>query len=105
MTDSEITALVREYVEEKGKEMEQKQRLPNCLIKEVMEMDAEELTCFLKWLLCRYCLVEKEAVEAKYQEAKERYFNPDDEIEKTMYGGRMSMLEYLFPEIAKEVEG
>lgn len=86
MNNETITVLAREYAEEG-------------IYVQIVEDDAAE---FLRWLLRRYCLVEKVAVEAKYQEAKERYFNPDDEIEKTMYGGRMSMLEYLFPEFAKE---
>lgn len=59
MSESEITALAREYAEEKGRRMEREQSLPNCLIKEVMEMDAEELTKFLQWLLRRFCIVEK----------------------------------------------
>lgn len=59
----------------------------------------------LTWLSERHCIVEKAEINTRYEEAKERYFNPEDEIEKTMYGGRMSLLEYLFPEITKEVEG
>lgn len=62
MNKEEITALASEYAEEKGKKMEREQGLPNCLLKEVMGMDVEELINFLQWLLRRYCLVEKEAV-------------------------------------------
>ena len=104
INEDQITALAREYAEECAKGFAPID-MPNCLKNEatgILVCNAEDM---LKWLLRRYCLVEKKDVEAKYQEAKERYFNPDDEIEKTMYGGRMSMLEYLFPEIAKEVEG
>lgn len=93
MIDPEITSLAREYAEELCPD--------NKLNREMIELDC---LGFLDRVLKKYCLVEKRDVEAKYQEAKERYFNPDDEIEKTMYGERMSMLEYLFPEIAKEVE-
>lgn len=101
MDNDQITALAREYAEEiypheDGEDLGQMSFLRNNAIKHISST--------LKMLLRRYCLVEKKDVEAKYQEAKERYFNSDDEIEKTMYGGRMSMLEYLFPEIAKEVE-
>lgn len=99
MTPNQITALAREYAES---------RYPEAKTDEddfLYDSAVYVMEDNLRWLLRRFCLVEKKDVEAKYQEAKERYFNPDDEIEKTMYGGRMSMLEYLFPEIAKEVEG
>lgn len=99
-----ITDLAREYAEEtvKGTAVE---NLPDGFKENVIQRNADHFEKHLCWLLRRFYLVEKKEIEAKYQEAKERYFNPDDEIEKTMYGGRMSMLEYLFPEIAKEVEG
>lgn len=99
MTPNQITALAREYAES---------RYPEAKTDEddfLYDSAVYVMEDNLRWLLRRFCLVEKKDVEAKYQEAKERYFNPDDEIEKTMYGGRMSMLEFLFPEIAKEVEG
>lgn len=99
MTPDQITALAREYAES---------RYPEAKTDEddfLYDSAVYVMEDNLRWLLRRFCLVEKKDVEAKYQEAKERYFNPDDEIEKTMYGGRMSMLEYLFPEITKEVEG
>lgn len=98
MTESKITALAREYAES---------RYPEAKTDEddfLYDSAVYVMEDNLRWLLRRFCLVEKKDVETKYQEAKERYFNPDDEIEKTMYGGRMSLLEYLFPEIAKEVE-
>lgn len=93
MIDDQLTALAREYAEELSPD--------NKVAREMIELDC---LGFLDRVLNSYCLVEKKDVEAKYQEAKERYFNPDDEIEKTMYGGRMSMLEYLFPDRGKEVE-
>lgn len=71
MTDSEITALAREYAEELCPD--------NKLNREMIELDC---LGFLDRVLNSYCLVKKKDVEAKYQEAKERYFNPDDEIEK-----------------------
>lgn len=100
--NDQLTDLAREYAEEiypheEGEDLGQMEFLRTSATKHIESS--------LKMLTRRYCLVEKKDVEAKYQEAKERYFNPDDEIEKTMYGGRMSMLEYLFPEITKEVEG
>lgn len=98
MTDHEITALACEYAEE---------IYPN-LSDKIISLRTQEIKNaerLIRFLLRRYALVEKADVEAKYKEAKERYLNPDEEVEKTMYGGRMSLLEYLFPEIAKEVEG
>lgn len=103
MNEDQITALAREYAEEYTKK--KYPNVPGYVRERIVEGRLEHMEDFIPWLLRRYCLVEKKDVEAKYQEAKERYFNPDDEIEKTMYGGRMSMLEYLFPEITKEVEG
>lgn len=97
MDDDKITALAREYAEEI--------RPYNDKTAPLSILDIREGERLIRFLLRRYCLVEKKDVEAKYQEAKERYFNPDDETEKTMYGRRMSMLESLFPEIKKEVEG
>lgn len=97
MTDKEITALALEYANATPKIAD----LKTPYFREYEKAYAD----MLRFLLRRFCLVEKKDVEAKYKEAKERYFNPDDEMEKTMYGGRMSLLEYLFPEIAKEMEG
>lgn len=89
MTDDQITALAREYAE----------------FTDLSPADKKNVSAicenFLKYTLRRYCLVDKKDIETKYQEAKERYLNPDDEIEKTMYGGRMSLLEYLCHEIGK----
>lgn len=60
MNDDQITALAREYAEEvyrnAHKEMEV---LPNCLSNEAINMFAEDMESKLKWLLRRYCLVEK----------------------------------------------
>lgn len=107
MDEKTIAALAREYAEEKGNVMEQKQSLPNCLIKEVVEMDATELTCFLQWLSRRYCLVEKSAV-------REEWVGLENQGEISMemklmsgvlaVGGQMSILQRLFPDVAKEVE-
>lgn len=92
MSEKEIPALAREYAE----------------FTDMSPVDKKNISticeCFLKYTLRRFCLVEKKVIEEKYQEAKGRYFNPDDEIEKTMYGGRMSLLEYLFPDLGKEVK-
>lgn len=89
MTVEQITDLAREYIKCCGYGLQ------------INPYTVEEVICFL---LHRYLLVEKEAVMRMYQDAKKRYFNPDDEVEKAMYGGRMSLLEYLFPDITKDAE-
>lgn len=106
MTDREITALAREYAEEKGRKMEMEQNLPNCLIKEVMEMDAQELTNFLQWLLRRFCLVEKDKVREAYKDAQKDQHNSERDFALTLAGrNRSAVLIDIFPEIGKEVEG
>lgn len=102
----EITALVREYAQNKGKEMEEKESLPNCLIKEVVEMDARELTHFLTWLRRRYALVGKERVRKLLKEhSKENRGTDKGSREWFFYNGRLDLLKSLFPEIGKEAEG
>lgn len=88
MTNDQITALAREYAE----------------FTDMSPVDKKNISaiceCFLKYTLRRYCFVEKKDIEAKYQEAKERYFDTNaGETDTVMYGGRISLLEYLFPEI------
>ena len=103
MNNDQITALAREYAEEKGNVMEQKQSLPNCLIKEVVEMDATERTCFLQWLSRRYYLVEKECLKKKYAELKSEWRTAKGTDVYTALT-KMESFESLFPDVAKEVE-
>lgn len=98
MDNNQITALAREYAEEKGRVMEQKQSLPSCLVKEVMEMDAAELTRFLQWLSRRYCLVEKSVIKKTWSEITNVYLAHQH---ITYDGARYLFDEVLFPEIAK----
>lgn len=104
MTQDQITALAREYAEEKGKEMERKQSLPNSLIREVMEMDAKEQTSFLQWLLRRYALVEKDKLKEEYKKVCESVNRHSTTTGCLFFVGQKQTLESLFPEIAKEVE-
>lgn len=109
MNDDQITALAREYAEEvyrnAHKEMEV---LPNCLSNEAINIFAEDMEHKVQWLLRRYCLVEKSKVAIKYKNAKRL------EEDATAFGFEKhrnnaivikSLIESLFPEIAKEVEG
>lgn len=106
MTDTEITALAREYAEEKGKKMEHEQILPNCLIKEVMKMDTEEQTKFMTWLTRRFCLVEKSDLE-KTRQVIMNIIKAGENLrrKKSIDEGKaqLSLFDALFPEIAKEV--
>lgn len=107
MNEEEITALASEYAEVKGKKMEREQGLPNCLLKEVMGMDVEELINFLQWLLRRYCLVEKSKAIQIYQAKQHILANQDvfGIYTATEAAAQKRLMLCLFPEIAKEVEG
>lgn len=90
MTQEEITALAREYAEEIYRGSAE-------FIDEV-----EQVIC---WLTRRYCLVGKERVKDEYHEAKFTCGNVDpcsDTFVSSL--AQKSVLERLFPEIAKEVE-
>lgn len=105
MDENTITALAREYAEEmiKGKPSEE---LPNCLKNSMLTMNTEYIAEVFQWLLRRYCLVEKERVKDEYYEAKFACGNIDPCSETwATYQAQKSVLERLFPEIAKEVEG
>lgn len=106
MTDTEITALSREYAEEvyrnAHKEMEV---LPNCLSNEAINMFAEDMESKLKWLLRRYCLVEKSKIREAYKDAQKDQHNSGGDFALTLAGrNRSAVLIDLFPEIANEVE-
>lgn len=62
-----------------------------------------EYELFLKELLRRYCLVEKEVVRTTYQQAMEqgKHAHLKCQVESR---AKLRLLERLFPEIEKEVE-
>ncbi len=88
MTDTEITALAREYAEE---------------IHYGDNFFEAENKRFLAWLTRRYCIVEKSKVENIHKgilvqlDPKNFGYSPYNQ-------GRMDLLKSLFPEIAKEVK-
>lgn len=108
MTDRQITALAREYAE----------------FTDMSEVDKKNISAiceyFLKYTLRRYALVEKEAVRKEYESVKD---TPEecnyeelgatwDEVpylsrfyDEGYDCGQKNLLESLFPEIGKEVEG
>lgn len=108
MTDKEITSLAREYAEEtKNGILEFFPRpLPDSM-EVLIKNDQEYYGRFLRFLLRRFCLVKKSKVEEEYSEAKFACGNVDpcsDTDTWIMYHTEKSLLERLFPEIAKEVE-
>lgn len=107
MNDDQITALAREYAEEEAKGTAV-DALPNGLKENVIQRNADHFEKHLRWLLRRYCLVEKSKVIIKYKNMKRL------EEDATAFGFEAhscnakvvkNAIESLFPEIAKEVEG
>lgn len=99
MKEEEITALAREYAEESANEVgvkfdPQDWACTNCAI---------EAKNVIKFLLRRFCLVEKERVKDEYNKTLEeaKLAHPKHQIQNRT---RMRLLKSLFPEIAKEVE-
>lgn len=99
--NDQITALAREYAEEKYPYLSDK-------IISLRTQEIKNAERLIHFLLRRYCLVEKSKVEEEYYEAKFACGNVDpcsDTDTWIMYHTEKSLLERLFPEIAKEVEG
>ena len=104
ITDDQLTALAREYAKEmiKGKPSEE---LPNCLKNSMLAMNTEYIAEIFQWLTRRFYIVEKSKVEEEYQEAKFTCGNVDPRSDTFVASlAKKSVLERLFPEIAKEVE-
>lgn len=102
MTPEQITAIAREYAEK-----EIATELPNITdyAKErTISAVAERTENVIRFLLRRYCLVEKSKVSEMYDVAMEISRLPKS-VEARGYAiSRLQTLERLFPEIAKEVE-
>lgn len=97
MNDQEIAALAREYAEE---------IYPN-LSDKIISLRTQEIKNaerLIRFLLRRYCLVEKEVVRTAYQQAMEqgKHAHVKCHVESR---AKLRLLESLFPEIGKEVEG
>lgn len=121
MTDKEITSLAREYAEEtKNGILEFFPRpLPDSM-EVLIKNDQEYYGRFLRFLLRRFCLVKKEVIRKEYESVKDTPEESNyeelgatwDEVPylSRFYDagyncGQKELLESLFPEIAKEVEG
>lgn len=81
MNEETITSLAREYAQPYG-----------------LQCNPDNVTDVIRFLLRRYCLVEKDRVKDEYEKAKM------DMVSK-YHQGSMVVLQVLFPDIAKEVEG
>lgn len=92
MNDDQITALAREYAEERASIMQGSL---------TTKIQAELV---IRFLLRRFCLVEKEAVRKQFESAK-RLIEARNYNKQCIGVGSRGVLERLFPEIAKEVEG
>lgn len=103
MDTDQITALAREYAEECAKGFAPAD-MPNCLKNEatgILVCNAEDM---LKWLLHRYCLVEKERVKEIIKSA-DNLILARDTTKQNIGIGMKGAIRNIFPEIAREVEG
>lgn len=96
MDDKSITALAREYAEE---------IYPN-LSDKIISLRTQEIKNaerLIRFLLRRFCLVEKGKVKEEYNKTVEegKHSHLKHQIQSRT---RMRLLAALFPEIAKEVE-
>lgn len=116
MNDKTITALAREYAEEISPVRQLDDHPVSKMIADIMRKALSEATVeqiknfegFIRFLLRRYCLVEKEAVRKEYDRALETNQNGIEASSHVLCAigcARRALLESLFPEIAKEVEG
>jgi hypothetical protein len=101
MDNDQITALAREYAEEKVDPRGFSKRTYEVLVDE----NAEYVEDVIRFLLRRYALVEKE----RLKRVMSLHIEKSDETVKGgkawfFHKGSANTLRYLFPEIAKEVE-
>lgn len=103
MDNDQITTLAREYAEDLTRRIHKMDgELPNCLLKEALSVAKGDAEDVIRFLLRRYCLVEKSKVENMHKgilvqlDPKNFGYSPYNQ-------GRIDLLKSLFPEIAKEV--
>lgn len=98
ITNDQITSLAREYAEEILND-ESYLVLPTNLLNNLHQKTAEYAEHLIRFLLRRYCLVEKEKLKAiRFRNV----YNAEDVRSKFT---EECLIDALFPEIAKEVEG
>lgn len=115
MDNKAITALAREYAEIACPEF--KYKGDKEWRKDDIKIETLSNEAFLTWLLRRFCLVEKSKLEQMYKEAvagkcELEKMRPQNTYAKNsilmkvgINAGCACTLKFLFPEIAKEVEG
>lgn len=99
MKSEEITALAREYAEE---------IYPN-LSDKIISLRTHEIKNaerLIRFLLRRYCLVEKDKVREEYEGNYRQYLAAGNArpLRQQYFFGRCFAVMSLFPDIAKEVE-
>lgn len=103
--NDQITALACEYAEEmiKGRPSEE---LPNCLKNSMLAMNTEHVAEIFRWLMRRYCLMEKSKIRQIYQ--AKRHILANQEVfgmtVATEAAAQKRLMLCLFPELEKEVE-
>ena len=94
MKPEQITALAREYAE----------------FTDMSPVDKKNISaiceCFLKFVLRRYCFVEKAKAREEYEDNYRQYLAAGNArpLRQQYFFGRCFAVMSLFPEIAKEVE-
>ena len=107
MNDDQITTLAREYAEEKTAHISFKAYADPEFKKELhIRGCANNAKDVIEWLLRRFCLVEKSKLEEEFHEATMDCGNidPCSDLWEVCHA-KKCLLESLFPEIRKEVEG
>lgn len=108
MTDTEITALAREYGEYVANNPIVAPYLNTDEKKDInIRANARRAKDVIKWMADKFCLVEKESVRKKYQEANvhvEDAIKRKNPMAEACGKGKRLVLNDLFPEIGKEVE-
>lgn len=99
MTNETITALAREYAEEKI----DPRGFSKGTYEDLVDENAEYTEDVIRFLLRRYCLVEKSTVENIHKGILVQ-LNPKNFGYSPYNQGRIDLLKSLFPEIAKEVK-
>lgn len=112
MDNDQITTLAREYAEEinpvnRLNDYPEAKMIADMMrnaLSEAIDEKIKDFEGFVRFLLRRYCLVEKEAINNAYQQAIEqgKHAHVRCHVESR---AKLRLLASLFPEITKEVEG
>lgn len=100
MTDPEITALAREYAEEIYNNIEDER-----IRKPMIDSLAKGTEDSFRFMLRRFCLVEKSKLREAYKDAQKDQHNPERDFALTLAGrNRSSVLIELFPDLTWDDE-